>query len=103
MQINEKYKNVDGSFFFSLRDLLNDRQGCATALKSYYAEKDADTPAVSVPDKQEPSQTNAGKKTAYAGRANLQIDGKTVEMEVYTIDDYSYFKLRDIAKADCNR
>ena len=27
MQINEKYKNVDGSFFFSLRDLLNDRQG----------------------------------------------------------------------------
>ena len=99
MQINEKYKNVDGSFFFSMRDLLNDRQGCATALKSYYAEKDADTPAVSVPDKQEPSQTNTGKKTAYAGRANLQIDGKTVEMEVYTIDDYSYFKLRDIAKA----
>lgn len=101
LEINEKYSNVGGSFYFSLRDLLNDRQGVATAVKAYYAAQDAasqpeqeeeDTPAVN------PVQPS-GNKVAYAGRASVQIDGVAKEMDIYIIDDYSYFKLRDIARS----
>ncbi len=90
LEINQKYNNVSGSFYFSLRDLLNDRQGAGTAIQAYYAKQDA------VNTEQAPA-TN--KKTAYAGRAQLRIDGKDVAMDIYIIDDYSYFKLRDLAYA----
>ncbi len=30
---------------------------------------------------------------------SVQLDGKNVSIEGYNIDDYSYFKLRDIASA----
>lgn len=90
MQVNEAY-NVSGSFFFSLRDLLNNRQGCADAIQAYYAKKDT-------PSKPQTS-VKTEKKTAYAARAKVVVDGKTVEMQTYTIDDYTYFKLRDIASA----
>lgn len=97
LQINEKYDQVGGSFYFSLRDLLNDRQGVASSVKAYYAQKDASSQPEEKPlDK---PIVPADKKTAYAGRTNLKIDGKAVEMDVYIIDDYSYFKLRDIAYA----
>ncbi|MFV0313464.1 MAG: hypothetical protein ACK5I7_00005, partial [Anaerotignum sp.] len=36
---------------------------------------------------------------AYATKAKITIDGKAVSLEVYTIDDYTYFKLRDVASA----
>ena len=39
LAVNEKY-DVSGSFFFSLRDLLGNRQGCSDALKTYYAGAD---------------------------------------------------------------
>ncbi|MBM6828832.1 family 10 glycosylhydrolase [Anaerotignum lactatifermentans] len=98
--INEKYSNVGGSFYFSLRDLLNDRQGVATAVKNYYAAKDT----VSQPEKEEDTPAvnpvqPSGNQIAYAGRANLQIDGTAKEMDIYIINDYSYFKLRDIARS----
>ena len=95
MEINEKYDQVDGSFFFSLRDLLQDREGVATALQQYYAQKDATSDVTQPEQPQEPMSA----KTAYAGRTNLQVDGKTVSLETYIIDDYSYFKLRDVARA----
>lgn len=132
LQINEKYQNVDGSFYFSLRDLLQNRQGAATAIQKYYQEKDKgnlpikpvtpsekpEQPAkpVAPPTKQEqpvksetppanpqkpakPQKPSVGNKQAYASKAQLTIDGKPREMDVYIIDDYSYFKLRDIAYA----
>lgn len=95
MEINEKYDQVDGSFFFSLRDLLQDREGVATVLQQYYAQKDATSDVTQPEQPQEPMSA----KTAYAGRTNLQVDGKTVSLETYIIDDYSYFKLRDVARA----
>ncbi|WP_458407621.1 family 10 glycosylhydrolase [Anaerotignum sp.] len=97
MEVNEEY-NVSGSFFFSLRDLLNNRQGCADAVKAYYAE--ADTPKVEVvAPEPEIVAPVVQKKLAYAARAKVTVNGKPVEFQTYTIDDYTYFKLRDIASA----
>ncbi len=93
MQINEKY-NVDGSMFFSLRDLLNNRQGCADAVKAYYQSA---TPTESKTESE--ASVTVEKKYAYAGRAKVTVNGKAVDFRVYTIDDYTYFKLRDIAGA----
>lgn len=95
LEVNEDY-NVNGSFFFSLRDLLNNRQGCADALQAYYTE--VDKPVV-VPEPEPEKPVNVEKKWAYAGRAKVTVDGRAVDFQVYTIDDYTYFKLRDIAGA----
>ena len=96
LEVNENY-NVGGSFFFSLRDLLNNRQGCADAVKAYYEE--ADTPPVVVPEPEPEIPVVVEKKWAYAARAKVTVNGKPVEFQTYTIDDYTYFKLRDIASA----
>ena len=95
LEVNEKY-HVSGSFFFSLRDLLSNRMGCADAVQAYYEE--ADTPVVPVvPEPEVPVKVE--KKLAYAARAKVTANGKPVEFQTYTIDDYAYFKLRDIASA----
>ena len=91
LEINQKYDNVSGSFYFSLRDLLNDRQGAGTAIQAYYAKQDAANT--------NHTENATNQKTAYAGRAQLRMDGKDVAMDIYIIDDYSYFKLRDLAYA----
>lgn len=96
MEVNENY-NVDGSFFFSLRDLLNNRQGCADAVQAYYEE--ADTPTTFEPEPEPETPVTIQKKQAYAARAKVTVNGKAVEFQTYTIDDYTYFKLRDIASA----
>lgn len=96
LEINEDY-NVSGSFFFSLRDLLSNRQGCADAVKAYYEE--ADTPIVPEPEPEPEVPVVVEKKLAYAARAKVTVNGKPVEFQTYTIDDYTYFKLRDIASA----
>lgn len=36
LKINEKYKNIKGSYYFSLRDILNNRENVQTQLKNYY-------------------------------------------------------------------
>jgi len=94
LEINENY-NVKGSFFFSLRDLLDNRKGCADAVQVYYAE--VDVPEVVVPEPEIP--VTVQKKVAYAARAKVTVNGTPVEFQTYTIDDYTYFKLRDIADA----
>ena len=105
MQVNEKY-NVDGSMFFSLRDLLNNRQGCADAVKAYYQTATAPTtptepttPTVPTTPTEPEAPVTIEKKYAYAGRAKVTVNGKAVDFQTYTIDDYTYFKLRDVGKA----
>lgn len=95
LEINEDY-NVKGSFFFSLRDFLNNRQGCADAVKAYY--EAVDEPEV-IPEPEPEVPVTVEKKVAYAARAKVTVNGKPVEFQTYTIDDYTYFKLRDIASA----
>ena len=95
MEVNTDY-NVKGSFFFSLRDLLNNRQGCADAVKAYYEE--ADEPQ-EIPEPEPEIPVVVERKIAYAARAKVTVNGRPVEFQTYTIDDYTYFKLRDIASA----
>ena len=99
LKINEDY-NVSGSFFFSLRDLLNNRQGCADAVQAYYEDADEqDVPTSVIPEPEPEIPVVVQKKIAYAARAKVTVNGKPVEFQTYTIDDYTYFKLRDIASA----
>lgn len=93
MQVNEKY-NVDGSMFFSSRDLISNRGGSATSLKTYYF--GGNTPEQELPPV---GPTVIEKKTAYATRSKITVNEIAGDFEVYTIDDYTYFKLRDIAYA----
>lgn len=86
--VNEEY-DVDGSIFFSMRDLLNDRQGVGTAIKKYYSTPTENTTTPVVIEKKKASVTNA----------TVFVNGTEIAFETYTIDDYSYFKLRDIATA----
>lgn len=95
LKIAEKYQNVDGNCYFSLRDLLQNRKGVADAVKAYYTK--SETPAPEVPPVEKPKPTET--KTAFAGRAKIKIDGTMMDLPVYIVDDYSYFKLRDIAAA----
>ncbi len=97
LSLNEKY-DVDGSFFFSLRDLLDNRKGCGDAVKQYYAQNTAEEKPMEQPAVNQ-TIARVERKTAYAGRAKVTVDGKTVDFQTYTIDDYTYFKLRDIAFA----
>ena len=97
LEVNENY-DVSGSFFFSLRDLLSNRQGCYDALKTYYG--GTDTNSTHGSGTEQPARpVEIEKKKAYAARAKVTVNGTAVDFETYTIDDYTYFKLRDIAGA----
>lgn len=90
LKLNEDY-HVNGSIFFSAKDLFDDRQGAATALKKYY--NAPETPETSEPE----TPIVIEKKKAFATRSAIIVNGVPVSFEVYTINDYTYFKLRDIA------
>lgn len=36
LAVNEKYNQIEGSIYFSMRDLLNNRMGCKDKISSYY-------------------------------------------------------------------
>ncbi len=116
LKINEKYPNVDGNCYFSLRDLLQNRKGVADAVKAYHTkgsqpapqtppvvQPPAPQPQKPEPQKPQPQKPKKPKptetKTAFAGRAKIKIDGNMLDLPLYIVDDYSYFKLRDIAAA----
>lgn len=94
LELNDEC-GVNGSIFFSARDLFDDRQGAATELKKYYSMPN--TPEVPESDSDMP--TIIEKKKAFATRSAITVNGAPVSFEVYTIDDYTYFKLRDIASS----
>lgn len=56
--INKKYSQVKGSFYFSLRDLLNNRMDCKTKITNFY--KNNPTSSVTIGNS---SATNAGSTT----------------------------------------
>lgn len=116
--INEKY-GVQGSFYFSLRDLLENRQNCKVSVMNYYAQKDntgemIPTPPETAPEQTTPEQPETPPKNniqdapvtfaaqeadAFASATKVLIDGKEVAFDAYVIEDYTYFKLRDVAMA----
>ena len=124
LDINKKY-NVNGSFYFSLKELLSDRQGAATAISSYYKaqgannsaaspvtpavpnapaveEPKSETPIEKAPSTNAPSnlpENNEATVEALFSNAAVIIDNKKVTFEAYNIANNNYFKLRDIAMA----
>lgn len=123
LDINQKY-GVDGSFYFSLKELLADKQGAATAITSYYKAQNTNDnatapvtpaapniPVVETPKEESsveaPSTDDADMPYCPVGEpveaiystAMVKINGKEVAFEAYNIHDSNYFKLRDVAMA----
>lgn len=114
LDINKKY-GIDGSVYFSLRDLLNNRQGCQTAVKQYYSKTEiaganqSQENTAALPEKEEEKGSNTAEPVtppaedtivpALASKASIMVDNKPVAFEVYNINDNNYFKLRDVASA----
>ena len=125
--LNEKY-GVKGSFYFSLRDLLDNRQNCKVAVMNYYAKKD--NTGEQIPNPVQPTQTpeqttpsqpkepdnapvifepeiptestplaSAQEQPAFASSTKVLVDKKEVSFDAYIINDFTYFKLRDVAMA----
>lgn len=119
LKINEKYDNVQGSFFFSAKDIFENRQGCVDKIKSYY--NTVSTPVVDeIPvieeDKKEEDNGNSSnnivsEEPEYIKPTEIRtvkslptqdevlVDDMVILFESYNIDGYNYFKLRDIATA----
>lgn len=154
--LNERY-GVKGSFYFSLRDLLDNRQNCKVAVMNYYAKKDGtgqqiptpqtpqeqtpstentppeqtETPEVVIPPEQNnapvvfdpvepipepveptpepepPVQTPpdeicslpTAEQDAFIANTKVLVDSKKIAFDAYIINDFTYFKLRDVAMA----
>ena len=118
--INEKYA-VQGSFYFSLRDLLENRQNCKVSVMNYYAQKDNTGEVIPTPEEEtenvteqtepennmedapiviDPIETAPDQEEeAFVSATKVLIDGKEVAFDAYVIKDYTYFKLRDVAMA----
>ncbi|MGL4791752.1 MAG: glycoside hydrolase family 10 protein, partial [Anaerotignaceae bacterium] len=112
-EISSKYNNVKGHFFYSTRDLLNNREGVFDAIKNYYSSLNSNgnnqtqtpvpTPQEQTPDpmpqETTPEVPNINIRTveAIATQSKVLVDGIEKSFESYNIDGYTYFKLRDIA------
>lgn len=87
----------------TLRIWLNNRQGCADALKAYYQTATKPTEPTIPTEPTTPTEPEAPvtieKKYAYAGRAKVTVNGKAVDFQTYTIDDYTYLSCSDVAGA----
>ena len=92
LKINEKY-NTSGSFYFSLRDLLNNRAGSADQIKEYLSSQDTVKP---IPV---PPVTDDDSFPALSGTAIVKVDGEKIDFDAYNIKDNNYLKLRDVAMA----
>lgn len=156
--LNEQY-GIKGSFYFSLRDLLDNRQNCKVAVMNYYAKKDntgeqiptpptsqeqtpvapsvstetptevipdeianapvafepeqpvpepvepesptptPPTPTITTPPVDTPSAPPATPQDAFIANTKVLVDGKEISFDAYVINDFTYFKLRDVAMA----
>jgi len=92
LNLNDQY-NTSGSFYFSLRDLLNNRCGSASKIKAHIASHNTATTAPV------PPVTNDGSFPALSGTATVKVDGKEIGFDAYNIKDNNYLKLRDVAMA----
>ena len=86
---------VAGSIFYNVTNLLANRKGVKDTIKSIYA-PGAGTPAGKpVVNPVTPSPSSYEK--AYPNSSKIYVNSNKVAIEAYTINDYNYFKLRDIA------
>lgn len=88
--------------YFKLRDLAYLMKGkdCQFSV-SYDAKKRqiiAESGKEYTPDGSEMKASGSGTQTAYETNSPIYLDGKKVEMEAYTINDNTYYKLRDMGE-----
>lgn len=94
LEVLENKEYVDGSFFYNVNDLINNRQGCGDAVKAYFTtEKTQELPNFDIPEVIE------FEAEAIYSKNNVLIDNAKVSFEAYNIGGYTYFKLRDVAMA----
>lgn len=119
LKINEKYPQVSGSFFFSAKDIFDNRQGCTDKITAYYNSSSStnttipdntvtETPnttpdnnntVVETPTTDEKPSIEIKTVTSLPTTDTVMVNGIPMIFESYNIDGYNYFKLRDIAVA----
>ena len=86
-------KNVSGNFYFSSRDLINNRQSSADSIKAFYASNSNGNESIEKP--------KVYIKTSPT-KSNITVNSNLISIGAYNINGYNYFKLRDIAAALAN-
>ncbi len=91
---------VDDYSYFKLRDIAAAFHGTQKQFYPKWVEEDmaihleTDTPY----DKPISENTSQKDTTATSSSAKLYLDGKKQNVSAYTIQDYTYYKLRDVAE-----
>ena len=111
---------VSGNIFFSYKDIMADKGGVINVLKSLYTQQAPEpslpkptlpvptipkpvTPEPVTPEPQpvtpepSPAITPGSAETALPNSANVFVNSNKIAIDAYNINDYNYFKLRDIA------
>lgn len=119
LKINEKYPQVSGSFFFSAKDIFDNRQGCTDKITAYYNSSsstntttpdntvtetpnttpDKNNTVVETPTIEEKPSIQIKTVTSLPTTDTVMVNDIPMIFESYNIDGYNYFKLRDIALA----
>ena len=95
LELCDSIDEIKGNFFFSLKDILNNRLGVANNIGNYYKDNGSNQ-GTNVPENK---PVDSKKYEAIYNSAIVTINGKSIPFESYNIDGYNYFKLRDIAFA----
>ena len=93
---------IDGYTFFKLRDVAAAVAGTEAGFDvagDADAKKIALTTGVSYEAAVEAGKKAEGSKTATLSTAPVLVDGEETVLTAYTIDGYTYFKLRDLGEA----
>lgn len=93
---------IDGYTFFKLRDVAAAVAGTEAGFDVTWdaeAKKIALTTGVSYEAVAEAGKKAEGKKKATLSTAPVLVDGEEAVLTAYTIDGYTYFKLRDLGTA----
>lgn len=98
LTVNTKY-GVSGSFFYSTRDIIDNRQGVADTLAKTASETAPSGQTQTPPAAADDGVTFLSDKpeTALPSSPAVVADGTEVTVEAYNLGGYTYFKLRDIA------
>ena len=99
LEINNKYNNVKGSFFFSTKDIINNRNSCSDTLKNFYSNNNETINSTN--NNNDNIYNNLLIKTvkSFPTSDTIIVNNKPMIFESYNIDGYNYFKLRDLAFA----
>ena len=97
--------NINDNNYFKLRDVA---QALTGREKSFEIQYNNDTNSIYISTGQgytslgtelSPPQGDSAIKQAVSSRAAVYVDGVRAQMTAYNIDDYTYFKLRDLGDA----